>query len=102
MTVILTTDIPLKTQVGYETLLSAIEGELKKAEGLIVHSSHRVSRGWRIIEIWQSREAADRFFTAHVAPNIPPNRRPFRTFQDLHNHVLPKKEKRTAAKEKAV
>lgn len=102
MTVILTTEIPQKTQVGYESLLSAIEGELKKAEGLIVHSSHRVSDGWRIIEIWQSREAADRFFTAHVAPNLPPNRRPFRTFQDLHNHVLPKKERRSSAKGKAI
>jgi hypothetical protein len=43
--------------------------------------------GWRVIELWETKEAANQFFAKHVAPNLPPGIRPKRTVQELHSLV---------------
>lgn len=30
-------------------------------------------RGYRVIELWDSREAFPEWFDGHIAPNLPPN-----------------------------
>lgn len=91
MNILVTTEIHGTTQFEYDTLLARIEGDLKAATGLIAHSSHRISGGWRIVEIWETIEASNRFFVTCVAPNLPPGRLPFRSFQELHSCIQPKK-----------
>jgi len=43
----------------------------------------------RVIEIWQSREDAARFFASAIAPNLPEGIRPKLTFEPLHDLLQP-------------
>ena len=87
MAVLVTTDIYGKTQLGYDELLSKIKPSFKETPGLILHSSHRIRDGWRIIEVWKSKAEASEFFRGTVVPNLPSSRKPMRSFQDLHSCV---------------
>ncbi|WP_149762926.1 hypothetical protein [Neomesorhizobium albiziae] len=49
-----------------------------------VHMSHPVEAGWRVVEVWRSREDAARFLAAHIAPNLRDGIRPKLSFQPLH------------------
>ena len=60
---------------------------LQQAPGFILHTSHAVDGGWRVIEIWASKQDANQFFAQHVHPNLPPGIRPKRTFQELHSLI---------------
>jgi hypothetical protein len=68
----------------YAQMLSGLEGALRQAPGFIMHTAHPVEGvGFRVIEIWHSKEDSDRFFAKHVAPNLPPGVRPKRYTQPL-------------------
>ncbi|GLS32525.1 hypothetical protein SAMN04488498_12215 [Mesorhizobium albiziae] len=49
-----------------------------------MHMSHPVEAGWRVVEVWRSREDAARFLAAHIAPNLRDGIRPKLSFQPLH------------------
>ena len=39
-------------------------------DGLIAHSAGEGPNGWRIVDFWESREHADRFFQGRLFPAI--------------------------------
>ena len=54
MAVMVTAEVAGQTRQGYDAIRAGLEGPLKSAPGLILHTSHEVEGGWRVIEIWES------------------------------------------------
>jgi hypothetical protein len=89
MTVIVMVDVHGQTQAGYDGMLNVLADVERRAEGFVLHSAYRVDGNWRVLEVWRSKEDADRFFAKHVAPNLPPGVRPKRTIHEAHSLVTP-------------
>jgi hypothetical protein len=89
MPVLVTAEVNGQTQQGYDGMRAMLEDGLKHAPGLVLHTSHPVEGGWRVLEIWESAKDANDFFAKAVHPNLPPGIKPRRTFQDLHNLIRP-------------
>jgi len=89
MPVLLVTEIEGQTQAGYESVLVKVSDAARQSHGFVLHASHPTEQGWRVVEVWQSKEAATLFFSAHVAPNLPKGIRPKISFHQLHNLVRP-------------
>jgi hypothetical protein len=89
MAVMVTAEVPGQTQQGYDGMRAMLEGALRQARGLVLHTSHPIDGGWRVIEIWESSQDANDFFARAVHPNLPPGIKPRRTFQELHHLIRP-------------
>jgi hypothetical protein len=89
MAVIMTSEIAGQTVQGYAGLFETVAPALKSAAGFVLHASHPVEGGWRVVEIWETREDAARFFATAIAPNLPAHIRPKLTFAALHDVLRP-------------
>ncbi|HVG50389.1 MAG TPA: hypothetical protein VM867_02015 [Xanthobacteraceae bacterium] len=89
MAVLMTSEVEGQSPQGYEGMLAVLSDPLRQAPGFVLHASHPVDGGWRIVEVWNSREDAARFFAAHVAPKLPDGIRPKLSFQPLHDVLIP-------------
>jgi hypothetical protein len=89
MSVLVTAEVRGQTAQGYDAMLAVLAAPLKQASGLVLHSTHAIEDGWRVIEVWESKAQSDKFFATFVAPNLPRGIRPKRSVQPLHNVVLP-------------
>ena len=89
MTVMIVSEVAGQSAQGYDGMLATVGDALRQAPGFIMHASHPAGDGWRITEVWHSREEATRFFAAHVAPHLPEGVRPKLSFQPLHSLVTP-------------
>ena len=87
MPVMIISEVNGQSPQGYDVLLEALGEALRRAPGFIMHASHPAGEGWRIVEVWHSREDATRFFATHVAPRLPDGVRPKLSFQPLHSLV---------------
>ncbi len=87
MAVLVTAEVAGQNRQGYDGMLGALAGYLRAAPGFVLHTAHAVEGGWRVIEVWETKEAADQFFAKYVAPNLPPGIRPKRAVQELHSVV---------------
>jgi hypothetical protein len=85
MPVMMISEVSGQSPQGYDGMLALVGDALRQAPGLVMHMSHPVEAGWRIVEVWSSREDATRFFAAHIAPNLPDGIRPKLSFQPLHS-----------------
>jgi hypothetical protein len=73
----------------YTQVLGALRAKMEQAPGFILHTAHPVEGGFRIVELWQSKQESDRFFAENVASNLPPGVRPKRRTEELHGLVTP-------------
>ena len=89
MAVIMTSEIAGQTLQGYDGLFTAVSSALRSAQGFLVHASHPIDGGWRVVEIWESREDAARFFATTIAPQLPEGIHPKLTFAPLHDVLQP-------------
>ena len=87
MAVLVSVEVLGQTETGYDVMLGMLGATLKQAPGFILHASYPAERGWRVVEVWETEEAADQFFAKHVYPNLPTGIRPKRVFQPLHSLV---------------
>jgi hypothetical protein len=53
-------------EAAHGEVLAALDGQ--KAEGLLCHIGREVDGGFEVIEVWESKEAADRFNEGVVLP----------------------------------
>jgi quinol monooxygenase YgiN len=88
MAVMVIAEVQGQTEPGYDGMLELLGGSLRQAEGFVLHTAHAVEGGWRIIEVWQSKDAANGFFAKKVAPNLPPGIHPKRSVQELHSLLI--------------
>lgn len=100
MAILIIADVKGQTRQGYDGMIGALGPIFKQAPGLILHTSHPTEDGWRVVEVWQSKAEANRWYADYVAPNLPPAIRPKRTFYDLHN-LLTRESVRLALEEAA-
>ena len=49
---------------------------MTKAPGFVSHLSGAAGSGYRVIEVWESRDAHQSWYDDHVAPNLPPGMGP--------------------------
>ena len=56
---------------------------IPKAPGFVSHISGASSSGYRVIEVWESREAHQAWYDNHIAPNLPPGMKPTWEYIDL-------------------
>ena len=63
---------------------------LKQTKGLVVHTNGPVPGGWRVTEVWESKDDFEAWYEANVKPvyptDIPP---PEITIEELNEVVLP-------------
>jgi hypothetical protein len=89
MAVLMVGEASGQTPEGYDGMMSVIGPELKVAPGFLLRASHPIDNGWRVIEVWETREDATRFYATHVAPRLPKGIRPKMTFAPLHDLMQP-------------
>jgi hypothetical protein len=87
MAVLMTAEVPGMTQEAYEEMLE-LDPVLRSSPGFVCHAGGSTAGGWRITEVWKSREDFERFFEEYVKPNLPPGIEPTVTFQDLHTVIV--------------
>ena len=84
MSVLIIAEVKGQTQQGYEAMRASLADLMKSAPGFILHAGHATPDGWRIVEVWETKEDSDRFYAKIVAPNLPPGIHPKRSVQELH------------------
>ena len=87
MPVMMISEVRGQSSQGYDAMLALVGSSLRQAPGFIMHVAHQTDDGWRIVEVWNSREDATAFFAAHIAPQLPDGVRPKLSFQLLHSLV---------------
>jgi len=87
MAVIMMAEVHGQTEAGYDGMLSVLADLARQADGFVLHSAYRVDDSWRVIEVWQSKEDANRFFAKHVAPHLPPGVHPKRSIHEANSLV---------------
>ena len=85
MPLMVVSEVSDQSRQGYDAMLALVGDALLQAPGFVMHMSHPAETGWRVMEVWNSREDATRFFAAHIVPNLPEGIRPKLTFQPLHS-----------------
>jgi uncharacterized protein YbdZ (MbtH family) len=55
-------DTPGGTQAQYDQVHNEVAPDNRRTTGLLYHAAGPIPGGWRVVEIWDSREALDRFF----------------------------------------
>ena len=69
-------------------MLNVLADLARQADGFILHTAYRTDDHWRVIEVWQSKAAANQFFARHVAPHLPPGVHPKRSIHEAHSLVM--------------
>ena len=87
MAVLVIAEVEGQTRQGYDGMLSMLADGLRQSPGFVLHTAHPVEGGWRIIEVWESKESANQFFAKYIHPNLPPGIKPKRSFQELQSLV---------------
>ena len=77
MAVVLIADIPGMTADLYRQAIGQVRDQLKAAPGFVAHAGTATERGYRVTEIWESREDCTRFLQSTIMPmaqqvGIPP------------------------------
>jgi len=86
MPVLMIGEVPNLTEELYGGLLEQMKPRMQAAAGFIAHSGGpNPNGGWRVVEMWESEEDAQRWFDENVKPNLPPDIVPNRTYHPLHS-----------------
>jgi hypothetical protein len=85
MPILMKAEVHGQTLQGYEGMIGALAPLYSEAPGFIAHISHAMDGGWCVMDIWESREHFQRFFSANVVPRLPSTLRPKISFQELHD-----------------
>ena len=70
MSIAMVFDLPGFTQGHYEQIRGAVAPGNRTSDistGLLYHVAGPTENGWRVIEVWESQDAADRFFQDKLA-----------------------------------
>ncbi len=84
MAVIMNTEVPGADASFMDGMRAAgVVDAIAKAPGFVSHVSGVSDTGYRVIEVWESREAHQAWFDGHIAPNLPPGFTPSWEYSDL-------------------
>lgn len=89
MAVAMLVDNPEGSQEIYERVRKELGLEESPAGGILHFAGPSPSGGWRVVEVWESEEAANRFVEERLLPAFEaagvPAPRPRREFWPVHN-----------------
>jgi hypothetical protein len=88
MAVLITADVPGQTEEGLAQMMVVLEPALRQTKGFIAVGHAVVDGGMKVFEVWESQEAATKFFAEHIHPMIPPGITPRRSLLDLCSLVM--------------
>jgi quinol monooxygenase YgiN len=55
------------TQAQYDQVLTELHPDKKTPAGMLFHVAGPTAEGWRVVEVWESQEAADRYFQTKLS-----------------------------------
>ena len=85
MAVLMIGEVPGLDEGTYAGMVGQLKPLMQASKGFIAHTGGpSPNGGWRVVEIWESEEDADRWFNENVKPNLPPGIEPNRTHSPLH------------------
>ena len=93
MTVVTTLDITGMSPEEYRAVLDYMGVEKKPAAGIYLHLTYETDFGYRVIEIWDTKEGFDEFLEQRLAPATKAlgiNRETKITVKPLHNFFGPR------------
>ena len=70
MAVVVVTDIPGVGQERYDAVGRELDLDRNPPAGLILHAAGPGEGGWRVVEVWESREAYDACVRDRVVPAV--------------------------------
>jgi hypothetical protein len=83
-------EIPGGSQKMYDQIMKELDLKGRLPEGATCHFAGPVEGGWRVIDIWESKEAFERFMNARLRRAIErvamPPAKP--TFFSIHNSIM--------------
>jgi quinol monooxygenase YgiN len=59
---------PGVTREAYDAMIPQVEERLRAEPSFIAHLRAPAADGWRVIEVWESRAAADAWLRERIAP----------------------------------
>ncbi|MGY1631227.1 hypothetical protein ACI784_05905 [Geodermatophilus sp. SYSU D01186] len=96
MTWAVTMDVPAPVEVYDAVHAEVLRRAGDTTEGLLVHLARATPTGFQVIEVWESREAAERFdrelvqpIVAELSPDGPPPGDPVVTEFEVRGLVVP-------------
>ena len=85
MPVLMIGEVPNLTEEIYAGMVGQMEPLMRASTGFISHSGGpSPTGGWRVVEMWDSEEDAQKWFDENVKPNLPPDIVPNRQYFPLH------------------
>lgn len=93
MTIVSTLDIPGLTPDEYRRIVDHIKVETNPAKGIYLHLAARIEGGYRITEVWSSRDGFDAFIQDMLYPAAQAlgiQREVSITVEELHNIFAPR------------
>ena len=63
-------EVPGMTQEQYDQVLETLQRGGKTAEGRIFHVAGPMEGGWRVVDVWESQEAVNKFFQEQLGPAL--------------------------------
>lgn len=80
MAVIMIAEVPGADASFVDGLVAAgVPDAMVNAPGFVSHISGITRSGFRVIEVWESRDAHRAWVDEHITPNVPPGMRPIST-----------------------
>ncbi len=70
MAIAVVIDAPGQSQEGYDAIAALVDFEREPAAGLILHAAGPIEGGWRVIDVWESEQDADRFVQDRLRPAL--------------------------------
>jgi hypothetical protein len=70
MAILMRSDLPDFTADEFEALGTRVLSQLNSAPGFIAHASGPIQGGYQVTEVWESREAHERWLYEHIIPTL--------------------------------
>jgi hypothetical protein len=70
MAIVMTAEVPGLTKEQGRGMLDQVSEQLRQSEGFIAHASGTIQGGFRVVEVWRSREDQQRFYERVVRPML--------------------------------
>jgi hypothetical protein len=81
-----------RSTTNYDAVSERLQAQDEPPAGLLVHTAGFTGHGFRIFEVWESRDDYERFFNERLMPLIQDvasddDRQPQQTIYELHNFM---------------
>lgn len=71
MAIVLVFEAAGVTQAQYDQVRNEVSPDNKPPAGMLYHVAAPMANGWRVVEVWESQAAADKFFQEKLAQALP-------------------------------